>query len=48
MLQAPKQSPLKEIMVRYTVLPQAMKDHNGADIHLQPMGDLMPQQVERP
>lgn len=47
-LQVPKQSPLKEIMVRQAVPPHAMKDHGGADTHLQPMGDPVPHQVEMP
>lgn len=47
-LQVPKQSPLKETMVRHAIPPHAMKDDGGADIHLQSMGDPMPQQVEMP
>ncbi|GAB0203313.1 AN1-type zinc finger protein 5-like [Grus japonensis] len=50
-LQAPEQIPLQPVvktMVRQAVPLQPMEDDGGADIHLQPMEDPMPEQVEAP
>ncbi|GAB0189819.1 AN1-type zinc finger protein 5-like [Grus japonensis] len=39
---------MEKTMVRQAVLLQAMEVHGGADIHLQPVQDPMPEQVEAP
>ncbi|GAB0185424.1 AN1-type zinc finger protein 5-like [Grus japonensis] len=39
---------MEKTMVRQTVPLQPMEDDGGADIHLQPMEDPMPEQVDAP
>ena len=48
-LQAPEQIPLKPMvkpMARQAVPLQPMEVHGGADIHLQPVEDPTPEQVD--
>ena len=50
-LQAPEQreiplQPVVKTMVRQAVPLQPMEVHSGADIHLQPVEDPMPEQVD--
>ncbi|GAB0207606.1 AN1-type zinc finger protein 5-like [Grus japonensis] len=40
--------PLQQTMVKLAVPLQPMEVHGGADIHLQPVEDPMPEQVETP
>ena len=40
--------PMEKTMVRQAVPLQPMEDDGGADIHLQPVEDLMPEQAETP
>ncbi|GAB0185411.1 AN1-type zinc finger protein 5-like [Grus japonensis] len=39
---------MEKTMVRQAVTLQPMEDDGGADIHLQPMEDPMPEQVDAP
>ena len=50
-LQAPEQVPLQPVVntvVKQAVPLQPMEVHGGADIHLQPVEDPTPQQVDVP